>query len=65
VEPNNKAVLNELRNTDILLRKEKELYQKMFPGQKVPTGWMYCIYSGTDGNVAVCHWRCWSHSVLW
>ena len=38
VEPNNKAVLNELRNTDILLRKEKELYQKMFPGQKVPTG---------------------------
>ena len=37
VEPNNKAVLNELRNTDILLRKEKELYQKMFPGQKAST----------------------------
>lgn len=37
VEPNNKAVLNELRNTDILLRKEKELYQKMFPGQKLST----------------------------
>ena len=38
VEPNNKAVLNELRNSDILLRKEKELYQKMFPGQKVSIG---------------------------